>query len=33
MEIEYQPAWLSWVGSTTMCLNALGVECDLAERL
>jgi hypothetical protein len=31
MEIQFQGAWLSWVGSTTMCLNALGIECDLAD--
>jgi hypothetical protein len=31
MEIEYRPAWLSWVGSTTMCLNALGIECDMVD--
>lgn len=31
MQVEYRPAWLSWVGSTTGCLNALGVECDLAD--
>ena len=26
MDINYQPSWLSWVGSTTTCLNALGKE-------
>ncbi|MBT3234041.1 MAG: hypothetical protein HN356_14660 [Calditrichaeota bacterium] len=31
MKIEFRPAWLSWVGSTTMCLNALDVECDMAD--
>ena len=31
MQVEYKPAWLSWVGSTTGCLNALGVDCDLAD--
>lgn len=30
MQIEWQPAWLSWVGATTMCLNALDVKCDMA---
>jgi hypothetical protein len=31
MDLEYQPSWLSWVGATTSCLNALGVDCDLAD--
>ncbi|MDY7110001.1 MAG: hypothetical protein SYC29_15320 [Planctomycetota bacterium] len=31
MEIEFQGTWLSWVGSTTMCLNALGIQCDMAD--
>ncbi len=31
MTIEWRPAWLSWVGATTMCLNALDVECDMAD--
>lgn len=30
-QVEYRAAWLSWVGSTTGCLNALGVACDLAD--
>ncbi|MFG0253285.1 MAG: hypothetical protein ACF8NJ_10480 [Phycisphaerales bacterium JB038] len=29
--IHYQPAWLSWVGATTMCLQALEVDCDAAD--
>ena len=28
MEVEYQPAWLTWVASTTTCLRALDIECD-----
>jgi len=31
MEIEYKPAWMTWVGSVVSCLNALGIECDLAD--
>ena len=31
MDVEYQPAWLTWVASTTTCLQALGVECDQAD--
>jgi len=31
MDFEYQPSWLSWVGATTTCLNALGLDCDLVE--
>ncbi len=31
MKIEFKPAWLTWVGSTTMCLNALDVEWDMAD--
>jgi hypothetical protein len=31
MDIEWQGAWLSWVGSTTMCLKALGEDCDLVD--
>lgn len=27
-DVTYQPQWLTWVASTTACLNALGVECD-----
>ena len=28
MEIPWQGTWLTWVGATTMCLNALGEDCD-----
>jgi len=31
MEVEYQPAWLTWVASTTTCLRALDIECDRAD--
>jgi len=31
MEVEYPPAWLTWVASATGCLRALGVDCDPAE--
>jgi hypothetical protein len=31
MYVEYYPAWLTWVASTTGCLNALGIECDTAD--
>ena len=31
MKVEYQPAWLTWVASTTTCLRALGSDCDLAD--
>lgn len=31
MTIEYEPSWLTWVGSTTMCLKALGVDCDATD--
>jgi len=31
MEVVWVPSWLSWVGATTSCLRALGVECDQAE--
>jgi hypothetical protein len=30
-DVEYRPAWLTWVASTTTCLRALGVDCDQAE--
>jgi len=30
-EVKFIPAWLSWVGSTTTCLNYLGIECDPAD--
>jgi hypothetical protein len=31
MDVEYHPAWLTWVASATTCLRALGVECDQAD--
>jgi hypothetical protein len=31
MEVEYRPAWLTWVAATTTCLQALGVEGDQAD--
>lgn len=31
MNVEYQPAWLTWVASTTTCLRALGAKCDTAD--
>jgi len=31
MDIQFMPAWLSWVGATTTCLRALGVDCELAD--
>ena len=31
MKVQYQPAWLTWVASTTTCLRALGSDCDLAD--
>ena len=31
MNVEYQPAWLTWVASTTTCLQALGIDCDQAD--
>jgi hypothetical protein len=31
VEIKWEPAWLSWVGATTSCLKALGVNCDLID--
>ena len=31
MEVEYQPAWLTWVASATTCLKALGHDVDLAD--
>jgi len=31
MTVEYQPAWLTWVGSTATCLKALGIECDVVD--
>lgn len=31
MEVEYAPAWLTWVAAATTCLRALGVECDQTD--
>jgi hypothetical protein len=31
IEVPYQPAWLTWVASTTTCLKALGVDCDQTD--
>ena len=31
MDVEWQPAWITWVAATTTCLNALGVECDKTD--
>jgi len=31
MKIEWEPGWLTWVNSTTLCLNAIGIECDKAD--
>lgn len=31
MKIEWESGWLTWVSSVTMCLNALGIECDKAD--
>jgi hypothetical protein len=31
MEVEYRPAWLTWVASATGCLRALGIDCDLVD--
>lgn len=30
-EVLMEPAWMSWVGATTACLKALGVDCDTVE--
>lgn len=30
-EVRFAPGWISWVGATTGCLQALGVECDAVE--
>jgi hypothetical protein len=30
-DVVYQPAWLTWVASTTTCLRAVGVDCDQAD--
>lgn len=31
MEVEYAPAWLTWVAATTTCLRALGIDCDQTD--
>lgn len=31
LDVTYQPAWLTWVASTTTCLKTLGVECDQVD--
>ena len=31
MEVEYQPAWLTWVASTTTCLRVLGIDCEQVD--
>jgi len=31
MDVQYKPAWITWVTSVGGCLNALGVECDLVD--
>jgi hypothetical protein len=31
MEVQWAPAWLTWVAATTTCLRALGVDCDQAD--
>jgi hypothetical protein len=31
MEVKRPPTWLSWVGATTGCLNALGIDCDTVD--
>jgi hypothetical protein len=31
MEVEHQPAWLTWVACTTTCLRALDIECDQVD--
>ena len=29
--VEYQPAWLTWVGSTATCLRALNIDYDVVD--
>jgi hypothetical protein len=29
--VEMPACWLTWVGATAGCLNALGIDCDLAD--
>jgi len=31
LEVEYQPARLTWVASTTACLRTIGVDCDQVD--
>jgi len=31
MEVEYKPAWLTWVTATAGCLRALGITCDQVD--
>jgi hypothetical protein len=31
MEVHWTPAWLTWVGATTTCLRALGLDCDAVD--
>jgi hypothetical protein len=31
MDVTYENAWISWVGSATTCLKALGVYCDTID--
>lgn len=31
MDVKYESAWLTWVASTTTCLKALDINCDLAD--
>ena len=30
-DVQYHPAWLTWVASTTTCFRAVGIECDQAD--
>jgi len=31
MDVQLQPAWLTWVSATTTCLKALGTDCDTVD--
>ncbi len=31
LELQYQPAWLTWVASATTCLRGLDVPCDQVD--
>jgi len=31
MEVKYVPAWLTWVGCTATCMNALGKNYDIVD--